>query len=356
MRGKKAIMIFFFGLLVALSACSPSNQNPQASDVPKSSSSFYFTADEGGSITKVNAETNQVVHTIKIEGTVHNVQISPDNKIVGATLVPSMGEHKEHNSSGSDEHSMKMNGYALFYDAATDSLLKKVEVGSHPAHIDFSQDGKFVLVSNYGDNDITVLDAKTYEVVQSIPTGQGPHGFRISSDSQYAYVANMDEDTVSVLNLSTLTEEKKLKVGNTPVTTAISSDGKTLIVPLHTENTAVILDLEKNISSRVAVGTGPAQVFIEPSSQHVFVANQGTKQNPSNTVSKIELSSKKVIATIQTGMGAHGLTTSSDSKYVYVTNMFEHTVSIIDNANHQVIATVPVGKSPNGITFMTSTK
>ena len=81
------------------------------------------------------------------------------------------------------------------------------------------------------------------------------------------------------------------------------------------------------------------------------MANQGTQEKPSNTVSKIELATKKVIATIETGKGAHGVVTSPDNKFVYVTNMYENTVSVIDNNTNKVIATVPVDKTPNGISY-----
>lgn len=85
------------------------------------------------------------VKSIKIEGSVHNVQISPDGKILGATVVPEMSEHGEHSG-----HEEKINGYALFYDVESDKLLHKVEVGAHPAHIVFTENRKYALVTFIG--------------------------------------------------------------------------------------------------------------------------------------------------------------------------------------------------------------
>lgn len=64
----------------------------------------------------------------------------------------------------------------LFFDTVTNNLIKKVEVGGHPAHIVFTQDGTYVLVRNNESNNVTVIDAKTYDVVKNVPTGKGPHG------------------------------------------------------------------------------------------------------------------------------------------------------------------------------------
>lgn len=305
---------------------------------------YYFTANEGGTISKVNAADNKVTATLKADGIVHNIQISPDGKVVAATLVP--GGHGGH--GGHDEENT---GSVLFYDAETDVLLKTVSVGNHPAHVVYSKDGKYVLVTNNEDDTVSVIDASSYEVKTTISTGKGPHGFRISDNSQYAYIANMGEDTVSVINIDTLIEERKIEVGKTPVTTGITSDGKTLAVTLFAENAMAILDLETNESVKVDVGFGPAQVYIGPDDKYAYVANQGTEDKPSSSMSIVDLVSKTVVAEIETGKGAHGVVTSADGKFAYVTNMFENTVSII-NLESKEVSTIEVGEIPNGITIM----
>lgn len=128
----------------------------------------------------------------------------------------------------------------------------------------------------------------------------------------------------------------------------ITSDGKTLVV---TVNALAIIDLSTDKVDKVAVGKGPAQVYIEPDDKYAFVANQGTEDAPSNTVSKIDMSTKKVVATIETGKGAHGVVVSTDNKYVYVTNMYDGTVSVIDNSTDKVIKNTKVEGEPNGISY-----
>jgi YVTN family beta-propeller protein len=305
---------------------------------------FYYTANEGGSISKVDASSNKLIRSIPLEGVVHNVQISPDGEMLAAVLIPKMPEMTSH---GKEE---KMAGLALFFSTKNDQLVKKVSVGEHPAHIVYTQNGRYALVTNNEDNTVSVIDAKTYRVIQTIATGKGPHGLRISKDSKYAYVANMGEDTISVINVSALKEERRITVGKTPVQTGITSDGLTLVVTLNAENALAVVELATGRVKKIEVGDGPAQVFIEPDDKYAFVANQGTKTRPSNTVSKIDLKARRVTATIAVGKGAHGVVTDNDNKFIYVTNMFDNTVSVIDNSRNAVIATVPVGQTPYGIT------
>jgi YVTN family beta-propeller protein len=317
---------------------------------------FFFTADEGGSISKVNAATHEVVEIIEVEGVVHNVQVSPDGKMLGATVVPAM--HQSEASHGEGSHGEEshgdtsMKGKALFFDIETNDLIKTVEVGNHPAHFVFTADGEYALVTNNEDNTVSVIDVATFTVTDTVDTGKGPHGFRISANSQKAFIANMGEDTISVLNLETMKEENRITVGAAPVTTGITTDNKTLVATLNAENSLAIVDLESGKVEKVEVGTGPAQVFIDQNNQYAYVANQGTEAEPSNSVTVVDLTSKKATTTIETGKGAHGVVTSSDSKRLYVTNMFEHTVTVIDTESNEAIETIKVGETPNGISIM----
>lgn len=304
---------------------------------------YYFTANEGGSITKINMKTNDIVETIEVDGAVHNVQVSPNGKILGATVVPEMNH---------GEHSMEMKGQAIFFDTETNKLLQTIDVGNHPAHIVFTGDGKYALVTNSEENTVVIIDMDSFTVKNTVQTGKGPHGFRISKNSKRAYIANMNETTISVVNLETMKEEKKIEVGLTPVTTAITSDEKTLVTTLNGENVLAIVDLATEKIEKIPVGNGPAQVYIDGNNQYAYVANQGTKDKPSNSVSIINLGSKEVTATLETGKGAHGIVTSSNNKHLFVTNMFDNSVTIIDTEEMKVLETIQVGEIPNGISVM----
>lgn len=246
---------------------------------------------------------------------------------------------------------MSMNGRVLFYDTETNDLIKEVEVGNHPAHIVFTPDGKLALVTNNEGNNLYVIDMEKYEVTNQVDTGKGPHGFRISSDGKYVYIANMGENTVSVIDLSNFTEKNRIEVGNTPVTTGATSDSNIMIATINGEDSLAIVNLKNGNIDKVEVGKGPAQVYIQHDDKYAFVANQGTEESPSNTVSKVNLETKTVEATIDVGNDAHGVVTSDDDKFVYITNMYEATVSVIDNETNEVIATVEVDKEPNGISY-----
>ncbi|WMT18478.1 hypothetical protein RFB12_14515 [Parageobacillus toebii] len=108
---KVIIMVTLLSLFIfALTGCGATSQTKEKSKEHEAKK-YYFTANEGGSISKIDLKkidlkTNKVVSTIKVDGAVHNVQVYPDGKILGATLVPEM-QH-------GNDHSMEMKGMALF--------------------------------------------------------------------------------------------------------------------------------------------------------------------------------------------------------------------------------------------------
>lgn len=93
------------------------------------------------------------------------------------------------------------------------------------------------------------------------------------------------------------------------------------------------------------------QVHATRDGRFVYVANQGTKAQPSDTVSVIETATEMVVATIRTGAGAHGVTTSNDGRYMFVTNIVAGTVSAIDTESRTIVARFTVGQGPNDVSY-----
>jgi YVTN family beta-propeller protein len=82
------------------------------------------------------------------------------------------------------------------------------------------------------------------------------------------------------------------------------------------------------------------------------VANQGSKAQPDDTVSVIDVASRQPAATIPSGRGAHGVAISDDGAQVFVSNIADGSIAVLDVASQSRRAVHRVGAGPNGITFM----
>lgn len=314
-------------------ALSPTPTSAHTSHHTSDFKGTVWVADEyGNSLTVIDAAQNEVITTLTGIEAPHNIQASPDGKNIWAI-------------SGHDS-------LAVQIDASTYTVVGTVPTGNHPAHIVLSPDNQTAYVTNSEDNTVSVIDVASMEVIATIPVGNYPHGMRPSPDGKWLYVANMQDTTLSVIETSTNTKMADIEVGNAPVQVGFSPEGEFVYASLNGENKLVKVEVStRQVLDKVEVGVGPVQVFVTPDNRYILVANQGTPENPSTTVSIVDVASFGVTAAIETGQGAHGIVVDPSGKYAYITNIYDNTVAVLDIAEQEVIKVIPSGGGPNGITF-----
>src|ERR1700736_1083162 len=97
-------------------------------------------------------------------------------------------------------------------DTETNTVVgSPLTVGSQPAGVAVTPDGKYAYVTNNGSNAISIIDSVTNRVLGSpITLGSQPAGIAITPDGKYAYVTNTNiqgftGSTVSVIKTATNT-------------------------------------------------------------------------------------------------------------------------------------------------------
>ena len=310
-----------------------------------------YSANEGGNSISVIALGTGGVETVPIPVAPHNVDLTPDGKLLLA-----VGNLAAEGDKGADGHGHGAAGAAegalVILDPQNIASPKAtVAVGSHPAHVVADRLGR-AYVSLSGGNEVAVVDLAEAKVIGRIATGDYPHGLRLSPDGSELYIANVEGGSVSVVDTRSLSEVARIPVGTAPVQVGFTPDGAQVYVSLRDENRVAVIDTSsREVTSRIDVGPNPIQVFATADGAFVYVANQGTEAEPNDTVSVIDVASGKVVKTLTTGGGAHGVSASADGAYVFVTNIADDSVSVIDVKSQKVIGTVPVGDRPNGIVY-----
>ena len=314
-----------------------------------------YVANEGAdTVSVLDAASFKTLANVRVGKMPHNVQVSPDGKLVWVTNngePDQTADASEHQGMAKGDHdAMGKPGAVWAIDTSSDAIVAKVPVGMHPAHVVVSPDGRLAYVTNGGDNTVSVIDTSAQRLVATIPVGQFPHGLRVSPDGKQVWVANLKGGTVSVIDTSSQKEIAQVPAGKGPAQVGFTPDGRLVLVSLSEENAVAVIDpATRKVIRKVTVGTVPIQLYATPDSGTLLVANQGTRKKPGKTVSLIDLESFKVAKTVVTGAGAHGVVIDRDGRYAYVTNSYANSVSVVDVKDRKVVKTVPVGKSPNGI-------
>lgn len=347
---RPAIMLFVGGVLAA-SVIAIMGAPARAQSLPPGFDGMVYTADEAGhSISAIKLSSGKVA-SVPVSISPHNVEVSTDGThllAVGNAVVSGAAHGNEQNA-----HASAAEGRLLVFKTSAMSAgpVATLAVGIHPAHvIADGTDRAFIALS--GEDAAAVIDLRGGAIIRKLSVGRSPHGLRKSPDGSLILVANVQDGSVSVIDVAKLAEIKRIPVGRAPVQVGFTPDSRRFYVSLRDENRVAVVDLAAMASvERIDVGRGPIQVHATPDGRRIYVANQGTAAEPDDTVSVIETATNKVIDTIRTETGAHGVAVSRDGRLVFVSNIAAGTVSVIDNVTRRVIRSVSVGRGPNGITF-----
>ncbi|MGI6247658.1 MAG: DUF305 domain-containing protein [Pseudochelatococcus sp.] len=308
-----------------------------------------YTANEGGgSISAIDLGTGAVT-TVSLPVAPHNVDLTPDGRLLLAVGDPA--PEGDHGSNGHG-HGAESAAAGLLVILDPQNIAARgtiVAVGPHPAHVVADRLGR-AYVSLAGGDEIAVVDLAQAEVIARIATGAYPHGLRLNPGETELYVANVEDGSVSVVDTQALAEVARIPVGKAPVQVGFTPPGDQVYVSLRDENRVAVIDTaSRAVTNRIGVGPNPIQVFATTDGAFVYVANQGTGDAPNDTVSVIDTATGRVVETLTAGGGAHGVSASADGAWVFVTNIADDSASVIDVKRREVVGTVPVGDRPNGI-------
>ncbi len=313
----------------------------------------YIANENADTVSVIDATSFKVLTPVRVGKMPHNVQLSPDGKVVWVTNngEPDPDPAPWHPGMNKAEHAvMAKPGAVWLIDTASDAVVAKIPVGLHPAHVVLTPDGRFAYITNGGDNSVTVIDAAARSVVATIAVGKFPHGVRFAPDGKQAYVANLKGGSVSVIDVATRKEIAQIPVGKGPAQVGFTPDGLLAFVSLSEERAVAVIDpATRKVTRKINVGTVPIQLYATPDSRTLLVANQGSRSKPGNSVSMIDLQTFKLVKTVVTGSGAHGVAVDREGRLAYITNTYADTVSVIDIKTRAVVNTIRVGKGPNGV-------
>lgn len=123
-------------------------------------------------------------------------------------------------------------------------LLKEITSGPETEGIEFTPDGKRMIVTNEADNTITLHDVRSGKLLKTVPTGKygdRPRGIKVSPDGK-RYVATLEFGNKLLLLDDKLNPVKTVDTGKTPYGVAFDRSGKRIFVAASRENVLQVFD------------------------------------------------------------------------------------------------------------------
>jgi YVTN family beta-propeller protein len=161
--------------------------------------------------------------------------------------------------------SCEFSGYVVKVDVQRLEVVTSLYVGGKPADVRLSSDGKVFFVANEYRAGVSVVDGETMTVKSFVSTGSGAHGFIVSRDGRSLYVTNRTGGSVSVLDMAARQVVRKWETGGSPDMGGVSVDGTRLWVSNRYGGSVMAIDTrDGHVVARIPVGSGPHGVCVFP--------------------------------------------------------------------------------------------
>ena len=213
---------------LAFVTCEPSSAAgpPGAPGVPASQAAKDDDSHEPAHIAVVDLDSGQVLRSITGGLETEGIEFSADGKRLLVT------NEADNNVS--------------VHEIATGKLLRKIDLkawGTRPRGIKRSPDGKRFVVTLEFSNAFVVIDER-YRVVQSVKTGEAPYGVAFDRAGKRLFVAAARSKTLQVFDAATFAPIKDVATGTRCWHFSFTPDDRDILVACGRSNEIVVIDAQ----------------------------------------------------------------------------------------------------------------
>jgi DNA-binding beta-propeller fold protein YncE len=167
-------------------------------------------------------------------------------------------------------------GQLVKVDVANMVPVGTLKVGPSPQDIRLSPDGKVFFVADQDVAGLNVVDAETLTQIAFIATGKGTHGMYPSRDATQLYVSNRLAGTISVISYATRQIVASWPVpGGSPDMGGVSADGTELWLSGRYNSEIYVIDTRSGALRRIPVGKGPHGLCLFPQPGRISLGHTG---------------------------------------------------------------------------------
>lgn len=183
-----------------------------------------------------------------------------------------------------------------------------------------AQTTAYAVVSNNGDNTVSIIDTRTEQVIgQPIAVVNWPNSVSMSPDGRRAYVTHgfREWGAVTVIDVTGHRKEAEIATRTETRDTAVSPNNRWVYVLDRWSSTMSVIDAETLVMTpfTATVGKRPECITVTPDGQYAYVGNGADL-----TVSVVQLTlpTLPVVATIPMPMEPVDIAIAPDGRTVYV--------------------------------------
>ena len=253
------------------------------------------------------------------------------------------------------------------FDAATKKLAKRIAIGQNPefirvygnyAYVTYEPSSKLGPPGQAQEDDddddeeklpagIAVVDLTELKLLRTIMSGPETEGVEFSADGKVMLVTNEGDNTITVYALPGGKLLKKIDTtqqGARPRGIKISPDGELYAVTLELGDKVMMLDRDFKPLKTMATGATPYGVAFDRDGKRLFVAASRAKQ-----LQVFDTKTFELVKSIPTGDRCWHFTFTPDDSKIMLACGKSHEVIVIDAKSYAMVKKIGDLKTPWGI-------
>ena len=204
---------------------------------------------ENGSVSVIDTATGEVVKQIEVGKNPEFVRVSGNFAFVSsepsskAGPPPKPGE-KPAEDDDDDDDDEKIPAKIAVVDLSKGEKIREITGGPETEGLEFSADGKQLVITNEADNTVTVHNIETGELVKTIATheyGDRPRGIKVSPDGN-TYLATLEFGNKFMVMDKDFNVVRSVDTAETPYGIAYDSKGERIFVATNKAKLLQVFD------------------------------------------------------------------------------------------------------------------
>lgn len=223
-----------------------------------------------------------------------------------------------------------------------------LDFGDEPIELALTPDGRTLVAVNRGSNTVSIIDAVSEFEVRKIKVGEGPVSAVVDPLGFKAYIMNSLSNTISVVDLSQNAISLSIGIEGSPTRGVFNRNGDRLYVISKDSPYLSIIDPKRlMVTDKVFIGLGAVSITFDIRTGLILVSKQ-----IENQIEVIEPFSLALIDSIDIRGNAAFITIDYEENVLFAALPGSKTVQKINLVSKKNIAEIEVGEGAHAIVVM----
>jgi 40-residue YVTN family beta-propeller repeat len=321
--------------------------SPPASAIARNgAAAIYVSNEDSRDLTVIDAATDSVVATIPVGTRPRGVHVGPDGRVyVAVSGSPKCPPTMPDAECAKLVADRSRDGIAMV-DVAGRRVERMLPAGSDPENFAVSADGARLFISNEDANAATIVDVANGKVVATVPVGREPEGVGVRPGGHEVWVTGETDHDVTIFDAAT-GKLTGISWWTAAARRRLLARRPTAYVTAEVGGTLSIVDARaRRVSATIAfpVGAKPMGVVVAPDGSQVYVTT-----GRGGTLAVVDPAARRIVGIVPVGPRPWGIAISADGRRLYTANGPSGDVSVVDVATLSVVKRIPVGTMPWGV-------